>query len=158
MSKVKPVPDGMAMVIPHLVVADGAKAIEFYKKAFGATELSRHLLPTGQIMHASIRIGAGIVFLNDEFKEMGALSPASLGGSPVQLALHVPDVDTVFQGALDAGATTMMPVEDQFWGDRYGMLKDPFGHQWEILTHKEDLTPEEMERRGKEAMAKMGQK
>jgi uncharacterized glyoxalase superfamily protein PhnB len=155
MSKVKPVPDGMTTVIPHLTVRDTAKAIEFYKKVFGATEMSRHPTPDGKIMHASIKIGDGCLFLNDEFKEMGCIAPESLGGSPVYLMIYVPDVDATFKRALDAGATVKMPVSDQFWGDRYGLLTDPFGHLWEIATHKEDLSTEEMERRGREAMAQM---
>jgi uncharacterized glyoxalase superfamily protein PhnB len=155
MSKPKPVPEGMTHIIPHLTVKGADRAIEFYKQAFGAVERSRHKMPDGSIMHASLTIGDGHVFLNDEFKEMGSISPQSLGGTPVQLMIYVPDVDTTFKRALAAGAEVKMPVADQFWGDRYGLLKDPFGHYWEIATHKEDLSPEEMERRGREAMAQM---
>jgi PhnB protein len=158
MSNARPIPEGMTGVIPHLTVKDAARAIDFYKRAFGATELSRHGMPDGSIMHASLRIGEGTVFLNDEFKEMGSLSPQSLGGSPVFLMLYVPDVDATVQRAVDAGAEVKMPVADQFWGDRYGLIADPFGHVWEIATHKEDLSKEEMERRGREAMAQMAQK
>jgi uncharacterized glyoxalase superfamily protein PhnB len=159
MPKGKPIPDGMNTVIPHLTVKDAAKAIEFYKRAFGAKEMSRHAIPSGQIMHASIKIGDSHIFLNDEFPQMGSVSPQSVGGTSVVLTLYVDDVDTFFKRAVDAGAQSKMPVADQFWGDRYGLLQDPFGHQWAIATHKEDLSPEEMERRGKEAMAQMsGQK
>lgn len=155
MSNAKPVPEGMAAVIPHLTVKDAARAIDYYVQAFGAVERSRHMMPDGSIMHASLKIGEGSVFLNDEFKDMGTLSPQSLGGSPVFLMLYVADVDATFKRAVDLGAQVKMPVADQFWGDRYGLLVDPFGHYWEIATHKEDLTPEEMERRGREAMAQM---
>jgi uncharacterized glyoxalase superfamily protein PhnB len=158
MSKPKPVPEGMNAVIPHLTVKGAARAIDFYKQVFGATEMSRHNMPDGTIMHASLKIGEGTVFLNDEFKETGSLAPQSLGGTPVTLMLYVPDVDATFQRAVDAGAEVKMPVADQFWGDRYGLLADPFGHHWEIATHKEDLSPEEMERRGREAMEQMSRK
>jgi PhnB protein len=156
MSPVKPIPDGMSAVIPHLVVNDAARAIDFYKKAFGAEERGRFNTPDGKIMHASIAINGSSLFLNDAM--MGAKDPIGLGGSPVALMIYVNDVDATFQRAVSAGATATMPVADQFWGDRYGMLKDPFGHTWEIATHKEDLSPEEMDRRGKEAMAQMPQR
>jgi PhnB protein len=155
---VRPIPEGMGSVIPHLTVKGAARAIEFYKKAFGATEISRHGTPDGQIMHASIKIGDGTVFLNDEYKEMGCVAPESLGGTAVYLMLYVQDVDATFKRAVDAGAEIKQAVADQFWGDRYGMLTDPFGHLWEIATHKEDLSKEEMERRGREAMSQMSQK
>ena len=155
MANAKPIPEGISGVIAHLTVNGAAKAIEFYKKAFDATEVSRHAMPDGSIMHAAIRIGGGTLFLNDEYQGMGAVSPKTLGGTPVTLMLYVPDVDATFKRAIAAGAEEKMPVADQFWGDRYGMLADPFGHQWEIATHKEDLTPEELERRGREAMAQM---
>jgi len=158
MSNVKPIPEGMTGVTAHLTVRDAAKAIEFYQRAFGATEMSRFAMPDGSIMHASLKIAGGTMFLNDEFKEMGCLAPQSLGGSPVYLMLYVPDVDAVFKRAVEAGAEAKMPVADQFWGDRYGMLVDPFGHYWEIATHKEDLSPEEMARRGREAMSQAPQK
>lgn len=158
MNTAKPMPEGMTGVIPHLTVKGAARAIDFYKKAFGATELSRHDMPDGSIMHASLQIGQGVLFLNDEYKDMGAVAPDSLGGSPVFLMLYVPDVDATFKRAVEAGAEVKMPVADQFWGDRYGLLVDPFGHTWEIATHKEDLTPEEVARRGREAMAQMAKK
>jgi uncharacterized glyoxalase superfamily protein PhnB len=158
MSKAKPIPEGMTGVIPHLTVKGAARAIDFYKKAFGAIEISRHGMPDGSIMHASLKIGEGALFLNDEFKEMGSISPQSLGGTSVFMMIYVPDVDATFKRAVEAGAEVKMPVADQFWGDRYGLLADPFGHYWEIATHKEDLSKEEMERRSREAMAHMTQK
>ena len=156
MSPVKPIPDGMNTIIPHLVVNDASRAIDFYKKAFGAEERGRFKTPDGKIMHASIAINGSPMFVNDAV--MGAKDANALGGSPVSLMIYVNDVDATFQRAVNAGATATMPVADQFWGDRYGMLKDPFGHTWEIATHKEDLSPEEMDRRGKEAMEHMGQR
>jgi PhnB protein len=156
MSAVNPIPEGMKGVIPHLTVKGAARAIEFYKKAFGATELSRHGTPDGSIMHASLKIGEGVLFLNDEFKEAGCVAPQSGAGGSVYLMMYVADVDATFKRALDAGAETKMAVADQFWGDRYGVLIDPFGHYWEIATHKEDLSKEDMDRRGREAMSQMG--
>ena len=158
MPNVQPIPEGLHSLTPHIVVKNAAKAIDFYRRAFGAVERSRHSGPNGTIMHASLKIGDSGLFLNDEFPEMGSVSPLSLGGTAVTLTLYVPDVDATFKAAIDAGAEVKMPVADQFWGDRYGMLADPFGHWWAIATHKEDLSPEEMERRGREAMAAMGQK
>jgi uncharacterized glyoxalase superfamily protein PhnB len=158
MSKVKPIPDGMAGVTPHLTVKGAARAIEFYKKAFGAIERSRFPMPDGSIMHASLKIGEGHIYVNDEIKDMGAKSPQTLGGTPVAISIFVTDADATFKAAVAAGAKVKIPIADQFWGDRYGMVEDPFGHQWEISTHKEDLTPQEMERRGREAMAQMAKK
>jgi uncharacterized glyoxalase superfamily protein PhnB len=156
MSPVKPVPDGMSGIIPHLIVNDAARAIDFYKQAFGAEERGRFNTPDGKIMHASIQINGSPVFVNDAM--MGAKDPKTLGGTPVCMMIYVNDVDVTFQRAVNAGATSVMPVADQFWGDRYGMVTDPFGHTWEIATHKEDLSPEEMDRRGKEAMAQMARR
>jgi uncharacterized glyoxalase superfamily protein PhnB len=149
---VKRVPDGFHRVTPHLTVRDAAKMIEFYKKAFGAVEIQRAPGPDGKsIMHASLQIGDSKVFLNDEFAEMGAFSPlASSQPSPVTIHLCVEDADRQYQQALDAGAQVVMPLADQFWGDRYGIVKDPSGHQWSIGSHMEDLTPEQIkERMGK---------
>jgi PhnB protein len=157
MSKVKPVPEGMHTLTPHLVVKNAAKAIDFYKAAFGAKENARFAGPNGLIMHASIKIGDSTMFLNDEFPEMGALSPQSMGGTAVTLTLYVEDSDQVFKKAVSAGAKVKMPIADQFWGDHYGCVEDPFGHSWAITSRKEDLTPAEMEKRGKEAMAQMSQ-
>ena len=151
MPKVKPVPDGMHTVTPHLVCAGAADAIEFYKKAFNATELMRMPAPNGKIMHACISIAGSPVFLVDEMPEWGALSPKSLKGSPVTIHLAVEDVDAVVNRAVAAGAKITMPVDDMFWGDRYGTLEDPFGHLWSVATHIRDVPPEEM----RKAMEKM---
>ena len=147
----KRVPDGFHRVTPHLVVRNAAGLIEFYKKAFGAVELGRAPGPDGKsIMHAAIRIGDSIVFLNDEFPDMGAVSPLAGKGTPVTLHLYVEDADKQFQQALAAGAEVVMPLADQFWGDRYGIVRDPSGHQWSIGSHMEDLTPDQIkERMGK---------
>jgi len=146
MNKTQPIPEGMSAVIPHLTTKGAAKAIDFYKKAFGATELNRFAMPDGSIMHATIKIGNGVVMLNDEFPQFGSIAPQS-GGSPVFMMMYVPDVDATFKRAVDAGAQVKMPVEDQFWGDRYGLIVDPFGHYWEIATHKEDLSRNELQKR-----------
>jgi uncharacterized glyoxalase superfamily protein PhnB len=138
-----------------LVVGGAANAIEFYKDAFGAIEIARHPGPGGTIMHAAIRIGDSLVYLNDEFPEMGSKSPKRLKGTPVGLHLWFEDVDAAFARATGAGATVVMPLMDQFWGDRYGLVEDPFGHRWALATHKEDLTPDEMGRRAEAAMAAM---
>jgi PhnB protein len=146
----KPIPEGMHTVTPHLVVNGAAKAIDFYKRAFGAQELGRHPTPDGRIMHAGIKIGDSHVFLADEFPEMsGDRAPSN--GSSVVLHLYVPDVDTAFNQAVSAGAKVKMPLANMFWGDRYGQLIDPFGHHWSLATHVEDVPPEEMRRRA-EAM------
>jgi PhnB protein len=147
---VKRVPDGFHRVTPHLTVKNAAAMIEFYKKAFGAVEKGRAPGPDGKsIMHAAIQIGDSFVFLNDEFPDMGALAPGSKG-TPVTIHLYVEDADKQFQQALAAGAEVVMPIADQFWGDRYGIVKDPSGHTWSIGSHMEDLTPEQMrERMGK---------
>jgi PhnB protein len=152
--KVKPVPEDMHRVTPHLICAGAAKAIEFYKKAFGAVEEARLAGPDGRLMHAVIRIHGDAVMLVDEMPEWGALSPKSLKGSPVTLHLYVEDVDASVKRAVDAGANVTMPVADMFWGDRYGKVVDPFGHEWSIATHVRDMTPEEMLEAGREAMAK----
>ncbi len=145
--KVKPVPDGYHTATPYLIIKGAASAIEFYKKAFGATELMRMGDPSGRIGHAEIKIGDSRIMIADEFPEMGARSPQSLGGSPVSIFLYVEDVDAVANQAIAAGAKVLMPVQDQFWGDRYGKLADPFGHRWDVATHKEDLTAEDIHKR-----------
>jgi PhnB protein len=150
-SKVKPIPNDMHTITPHLVCADASAAIAFYQQAFGATELSRLPGPGGKLMHASVRIGDSTVMLVDEFPEWGSVGPKALKGSPVTLHMYVTDADVAFKRAVDAGATVKMPLEDMFWGDRYGVLIDPFGHQWSIATHIRDLTPEEI----REGMKKM---
>jgi PhnB protein len=145
----KPVPDGYHTATPYLIVKGAARALDFYKKAFGATESMRMPGPEGKVMHAEIKIGDSTIMLADEFPEMGARSPQALGGSPVSILLYVEDVDARFNQAVAAGATIQRPVKDQFYGDRSGTLVDPFGHMWSIATHKEDLSPEEMDKRMK---------
>jgi PhnB protein len=144
---VKPIPDGYRSVTPYLVVDDGAKALEFYKKAFGAKELMRLPGPDGKIAHAEIQIGDSIVMMADEAPARGARSAKSIGGSPIGLMVYVPDVDAQFKQAVAAGATVVMPVADQFYGDRNGTVSDPFGLKWTLGTHKEDVSPEEMKKR-----------
>jgi uncharacterized glyoxalase superfamily protein PhnB len=151
--KVLPIPKGYHVVTPSIVVRGAANAIEFYKKAFGAKELSRMDGPGGKIMHAEIRIGDSIVMLSDEFPDMGSSSPETIGGSPASLMIYTKDVDTLFNQAVSAGAKVSMPVSDMFWGDRYGKVTDPFGHQWQLATRKENLSPKEMARRGAAAMS-----
>jgi PhnB protein len=146
-AKVKPIPEGSHTITPHLVVRDAARAIDFYKRAFGAEELARMPGPGGKIMHAELRIGDSNLYLCDEFPDMGGKSPQSLNGSPVTLHLYVPDVDVSYKRAADAGAKPVMVPDNTFWGDRYGKLIDPFGHHWALATHVEDVTPEETARR-----------
>jgi PhnB protein len=146
----KPIPEGFHSVTPSLVVRDAAKAIDFYKKALGAQELVRMPGPDGKIMHAEIKIGDSIIFLGEENPQMGAKSPQTLGGATGTLNLYVQDVDQTFRQAISAGGRESMPVADQFWGDRYGTFVDPFGYSWGIATHKEDLSPAEMDQRAKE--------
>lgn len=152
MAKAKPIPDGMHTVTPHLVCAGAADAIEFYKKAFNAVEGGRLPGPNGRLMHAMIRIAGSAVMLVDEMPEWGALGPKSLKGSPVTIHLYVEDVDAFVKRAVAAGAKITMPVADMFWGDRYGKVEDPFGHQWSVATHIRDVSMDEM----KQAMRKMG--
>jgi PhnB protein len=152
---VKRVPDGFHRVTPHLVVRNAAAMVDFYKKAFGAVEKRRAPGPDGKsILHAELQIGDSIVFLNDEFPEMGAVSPLQAKSTPVTLHLYVQDADKQFQQALAAGAEVVMPIGDQFWGDRYGIVKDPSGHQWSIGSHMEDLTPAQMQERMMKACGK----
>ena len=146
-NKVRPVPEGYHTATPYLIVKDGAGAIEFYKKAFGATELMRMADSSGKIGHAEIKIGDSVIMLADEVTEMGYRSPQSLGGSPVSILLYVEDVDALFSQAVATGAKVQRPVQDQFYGDRIGGVTDPFGHVWYIATHKEDVSPEEMQKR-----------
>ena len=155
--KVKAVPDGFHTLTPHLVVRDAARAIEFYKQAFGAEEHFRDYSPDGKLMHASLKIGDSMLMLNDEFPSMKVLSPQSVGGSSVTVHIYVEDVDRVFNQAVSAGATVTMPLMDAFWGDRYGHLVDPFGHRWSLATHKEDLSREEVRKRGEAVFAQMAQ-
>ena len=145
--KVKPIPEGYHNVTPYLVVDGAAAAIEFYKKVFGATEVMRMPAPGGRIGHAEIKIGDSHVMLADENPEMNALSPKSAGGSSISLLLYVENVDKTVQSAVAAGAKLERPVEDKFYGDRMGGIKDPFGHQWYVGTHIEGVSPEEMKKR-----------
>jgi PhnB protein len=153
---VKPIPEGYHTATPYLIVNGAAKALEFYKQAFGATELLRMEMPGGKIGHAEIKIGDSIIMLADEHPEVDARGPRSIGGTPVSLMLYVESVDTVFNRAVAAGAKTKEPVQDRFYGDRSGKLEDPFGHVWMIATHKEDLTPEEVGKRAEAWMKTQG--
>src|SRR5262245_7290682 len=153
---VKRVPDGFHRVTAHLVVNNATAAIDFYKKAFGAAEKGRMPGPGGQIIHADLTIGDSHVFLNDEFPEMGAHSPVALKGTAATLHLYVQGAGAHGKQAVDAGPTVVMPVADQLWGDRYGIIKDPFGHQWSIGSHMEDLTPAQIQERMGKAMGQKG--
>lgn len=153
----KPIPDGYHTVTPYLTVDGAAEAIEFYKKAFGAKERMRMPGPDGKLGHAEIEIGDSIVMISDPFPGSSMKSPKELGGTCAGVFLYVEDVDATFEQAVNAGATVTMALEDMFWGDRFGSLEDPFGHAWSMATHKEDLTPEQIAERGKEAMAAMAQ-
>jgi PhnB protein len=155
---VKPVPDGYHTVTPFLTIRDAARAIEFYKAAFGAEARGIMKGPDGKIMHAELKIGDSIIMLSDEFPEMGSVSPQSLGGSSTGLHIYLDNVDAAFEKAVKAGAQVEMPVMDQFWGDRYGKLQDPFGHKWSIGTHIKDLSMDEMKKGMDEAMAKWQEK
>ena len=144
---VKPIPDGYHSVTPYLCAKGAAQAIEFYKKAFSAAERMRIVQPDGRVGHAEIQIGDSVIMLVDEFPEMDMRSPQSLGGSAVSIYLYVEDADAIFNQAIAAGAKVKRPLADQFYGDRVGGIEDPFGHSWWISTHKEDLSPEEIEKR-----------
>jgi uncharacterized glyoxalase superfamily protein PhnB len=150
---VKPIPDGMRSVTPHLVCDGAAAAIDFYKAAFGATEGGRMPGPDGRLMHAQITIGDSAVMLVDENPKFGMLGPKSLKGTPVTIHLYVPDVDAFVARAVAAGAKVVMPLADMFWGDRYGLLEDPFGHRWSVATHIKDLSPAEWAQAMKDAIA-----
>jgi PhnB protein len=152
-SSVKPIPDGYHSVTPYLIMKDAARAIDFYKRAFGASERLRMPSPGGRVGHAELSIGDSIIMLADEHPEMGHRGPQSFGGTPVSIHLYVNDVDSVFKKTVDAGATVQRPVQDQFYGDRSGTVVDPFGHIWHISTHKEDVSPEEIGKRAAAMMA-----
>jgi PhnB protein len=154
MPAARPIPEGHHTITPSLVIRGAAQAIDFYKKAFGAQELHRSTMPDGKIMHATLKIGDSMLYLSDEFPGAPFKAPQSLGGTPVALHIYVEDVDKLWENAVAAGATVGMPLDNQFWGDRYGQIVDPFGHSWGLATHKEDVAPEEMDRRAREAMAK----
>ena len=149
---VKAIPEGYHTISPSLTCKDAARAIDFYKKAFNAQEIMRMPSPDGKISHAELRIGDSIIFLNDE---MGPMTGAATGAPRIYLFLYVEDADKTFDSAVKAGAKVEMPLENQFWGDRYGKLTDPFGHEWGVATHVEDLTPEEIDKRATAFFAKM---
>jgi PhnB protein len=151
MTRVPPVPDEFRTITPHLAVRGVAAAVAFYARAFGAEELFRNLAPDGKtIIHSEVLLGDSRFFLVDENPEWGIRSPLALGDTPVTLHLYVPDVDSLFARAVDAGAEVLMPLGDQFWGDRYGILRDPFGHRWSLASRIEDLSPAELRRRAAE--------
>jgi uncharacterized glyoxalase superfamily protein PhnB len=152
---VNPIPEGMHTVSPYLAVDDAAAAIEFYARAFGAQELSRMPAPDGTIGHASIQIGDSIIMLADPFPQATARPPKELGGTSAALFMYVEDTDAAFKQAVAAGATPSMEPADMFWGDRFAQVSDPFGHSWQIATHQEDLTDEEVAERGRKAMSDM---
>lgn len=153
--KVNPIPAGFHTLTPHLIVRNAAEALEFYKKALGAEVLGVAHMPDGKIMHAALRIGDSMLMLNDEMPAYGAVSPLAHGGSSVTIHVYTEDADSAFNRAVAAGAKVKMPLMDQFWGDRYGVVTDPYGHSWSIATHVQDLSPEDMQRAQDEAMAKM---
>ncbi len=153
---VKWIPEGHPTVTPYLIVRDAAAAIDFYKKAFGATEVMRMTQPGGKVGHAELRLGNSLIMLADEHPEMGARGPKAYGGSAVILAVYVEDVDAQAARATAAGAKVLRPVQDQFYGDRTGTFEDPFGHIWTLATHKEDLSPEEIHKRFEAAMRQHG--
>jgi PhnB protein len=155
-NKVRPIPEGYHSVTPYLTVNSAARAIDFYQRAFGAKKIMQMDGPDGKISHAELKIGDSMLMLSDEMPR-GNKSPQSLGGSTVGIFLYVENVDTVFNQAKSAGAKVDAPLEDMFWGDRFGKLTDPFGHSWALATHIEDVAPQEMKRRAQEAMAKMQQ-
>ncbi|MEP6660660.1 MAG: VOC family protein [Acidimicrobiales bacterium] len=152
MAKVKPVPDGYPTVSPGLSIDGAAAAIEFYVKVLGATERMRFDAPDGRIGHAELQIGDSVIMLSDEYPEMGFRSPKAIGGTPVTMNVYVDNVDAVFARALAEGATSLRPVENQFYGDRSGAFEDPFGHRWNVAMHVEDVPPDEMEKRAAAAM------
>jgi len=153
----KPIPQGFRSVTPYLTLNDAARALDFYKRAFGAHEVMRMDAPGGKIGHAEIKIGDSMIMLADEMPGTGSRSPQSLGGTTGGIFLYVENADAVFNQAVSAGAQVEAPLTDMFWGDRYGRLRDPFGHSWSVATHKEDVAPAEMSKRMQEAMAKRGQ-
>jgi PhnB protein len=152
----KPIPEGYHTASPYLAVDDAARAIEYYTKAFGAKEVVRMDAPGGKIGHAELEIGDSRIMLSDPFPQSSTKPPKELGGTTASVFMYVEDVDAVVKQAVDAGATVTMEVADQFWGDRFGSITDPFGHSWSIATHVEDVPPEEMADRAKAAMAEMG--
>jgi len=156
-SQVKPIPQGFHTATPYLTLNDAARAIDFYQRAFGAQEVMRMNGPGGKIGHAEIKIGDSIIMLADEMPGSGSRSPQSLSGTTAGIFLYVENADAVFNQAVSAGAKVEAPLADMFWGDRFGSLKDPFGHSWSVATHKEDVAPAEMSKRMQEFAAKMAQ-
>jgi PhnB protein len=156
MAQVKPIPDGYHNMTPYLIVDGAAKAIDFYKTVFGATEKMRMPSPGGKVGHAELTLGDSMIMLADEHPEMGARAPHAYGGSAVSLMLYVPDVDATVATAIAGGAKIVRKVENQFYGDRMGTIEDPFGHRWYVATHVEDVPPEEMAKRAADAMSKSG--
>ena len=152
---VKPIPEGSHTVTPYLVVNQAGRVIDFLKQAFGAEESERFLRADGTIMHAELKIGDSMIMLSDEFPEMGARPPQSVGGTPAAIHLYVENVDTIFDRAVTGGGKEIRPVDDKFYGDRTGTLQDPFGHVWHVATHKEDVAPDELKKRADAAMKKM---
>ena len=152
MATVKPIPDGYPRVTPYLHVDGASKAIEFYRTVFGAKERMRMAAPDGRIGHAELEIGNSMIMLADEHPEMNVLGPKSVGGTPVTVLVYVEDVDRAFERALKAGAKELRPVQTQFYGDRSGQFEDPFGHHWNVATHVEDVTPDEMAKRAAKVM------
>lgn len=152
---VKPIPEGYHTVTPYLAVDDAAEAIEYYKNVFGAKERVRMEAPGGKVGHAELEIGDSLVMLSDALPQFSTRAPTELGGTSVSVFMYVEDVDAVVKQAVDAGATVTMEIADQFWGDRFGSVQDPFGHLWSIATHVEDVPPEEMAERAKAALAAM---
>jgi PhnB protein len=157
-TKAKAIPDGYHGATPYLCIKGAEKALEFYQKAFGAKEVMRMGEPGGKIGHAEIKIGDALVMLSDEFPDFGNLSPQSIGGTAVTMMIYVEDVDGFVNKAIAAGAKVLRPVESQFYGDRMGLLEDPFGHRWYFATHIEDVPPDEMKKRSEEAMKQMKKK
>jgi PhnB protein len=152
----QPIPEGYHTVTPYLAVDDAAQAIDYYTKAFGAKEVVRMDAPDGKIAHAELQLGDSRIMVSDPFPQASTRPPSQLGGTSVSVFLYVEDVDAFVKRAVDAGATVTMEVADQFWGDRFGSVQDPFGHSWSVATHVEDVAPEEMAERAKQAMAAMG--
>jgi PhnB protein len=157
-TQARPIPKGYHSATPYLTLNDAARAIEFYKRAFAAQEVTRMDGPDGKIGHAEIKIGDSLIMLADEMPGSGSRSPQSLGGTTGGIFLYVENADVVFNQAVSAGAQVEAPLADMFWGDRYGRLRDPFGHSWSVATHKEDVAPAEMSKRMQDAVAKMAER
>jgi PhnB protein len=155
MATVKPIPEGYPRVTPYLIVQGASHAIDFYSSILGAQERMRMAGPDGSIGHAELSLGDSVVMIADEYPDMGAVSPKTVGGTPVMIHVYVEDVDDVFAKAIAAGAKELQAVEDKFYGDRSGTFEDPFGHQWSVASHVEDVPPDEMEQRAAQAMAEM---